>query len=87
MQKYRGLEFMRELVDAMTEVNPAKRPTIEEVVETFDGIRCSLSTVKLRSPITSKDDPTIIIMFRHARQLTRTLLYVMQRKPAIPVPS
>ena len=38
---------MRELVDAMTDENPAKRPTIEEVIEKFDEIRSSLSTVKL----------------------------------------
>jgi hypothetical protein len=78
---------MSELVDAMTDENPAQRPTIEEVVEMFDSIRCSLSTVKLRSTITSKSDPTIFTMFRHARQLTRTFLYVIRRRPAIPVPS
>jgi hypothetical protein len=77
---------MRELVDAMTDENPAKRPTIEEVVEMFNNIRFSLSTVKLRSPITSKNCPTIFAIFRHATQLTRTILYVIQRRPAIPVP-
>ena len=77
---------MRKLVDAMTDENPAKRPTIEEVVEMFDSIRCSLSTVKLRSPITSKNSPTIFTIFRHATQLTRTILYVIQKRPAIPVP-
>ncbi len=76
---------MRELVDAMTDENPAKRPTIEEVVEKFDDIRRSLSTVKLRFTIISKNDPIIFTMFRHARQLTRTLLYVIQRRPAIPL--
>ncbi len=78
---------MRELVDAMTDENPAKRPTIEEVIEKFDDIRYSLSTIKLRSPIISRKDPTTFTMFRHALQLTRTLLYVIQRRPAIPVPS
>ena len=59
---------MGELVDAMADENPARRPTIEEVVKMFESILCSLSTVKLRSPITSKNDPTIFTMFRHARQ-------------------
>ncbi len=77
---------MRELVDAMTDENPAKRPTIEEVIEKLDEIRSSLSTVRLRSPIISKNDPTISTIFRHARQLTRTLLYVIQQIPAVPVP-
>lgn len=78
---------MRELIDAMTDENPAKRPTIEEVIERFDEIHSSLSTVKLRSPIISKKDPTVFTIFRCARQLTRTLLYVIQRVPAVPVPS
>jgi len=78
---------MRELIDAMTDENPAKRPTIEEVIEKFDGIRSSSSTAKLHSPITSKRDPTIFNIFWHAKQLTRTLLYVIQRTPAVPVPS
>jgi len=77
---------MRELIDSMTDENPAERPTIEEVIEKFDKIRSSLSTVKLRSPIISKKDPTIFTLFRHARQLTRTLLYAIQRIPAVPTP-
>ena len=77
---------MRELVDAMTDENPEKRPTIEEIVEMFDSICCSLSTVKLRSPITSKNGPTIFTILRQATQLTRTILYIIQRRPAIPVP-
>jgi hypothetical protein len=82
---YHGFEFMRELVDAMTDENPVMRPTIEEVVEKLDSIRSSLSTVKSRSPITSKNDPIIFTMFRHAMQLTRTVFYVVRRRPAIPV--
>lgn len=78
---------MRELVDAMTDHNPAKRPTIEQVVQKFGDICSSLSTIKLRSPITPKEDPTLFTVFRHARQLTRTFLYVIHRRPAIPMPS
>ena len=77
---------MKELVDAMTDENPEIRPTIEEVIKKFDEIRSSLSIVKLRSPIISKKDPSIFAIFRHARQLTRTFLYVIQRIPAVPVP-
>ena len=76
---------MRELVDAMTDEDPAKRPTIEDVIEKFDEIRSSLSSVKLRSPIISKKEPTLFTIFRHARRLTRTLFYVIQRIPAVPV--
>jgi len=75
---------MRELIDAMTDENPAKRPTIEEIIEKFNEIRGSLSMVKLRSPIISKKEPTIFTIFRHARQLTRTLLYIIQQIPTVP---
>ena len=34
-QLYYGLEFMSGLVDAMTNENPAERPTIEDVILTF----------------------------------------------------
>jgi hypothetical protein len=44
---------MKELVDAMTTVDPRKRPTIEEVVIRFSRIRESLSAFKLRFPITN----------------------------------
>ena len=48
---------MEDLVEAMTDDNPAMRPTIEQVVEMFEHIHASLSAIKLRSPITSKNDP------------------------------
>jgi hypothetical protein len=78
---------MKELVDAMTDANPAKRPTIEEVIEKFDRIRRSLNAVKLRSPVRPKNDPTLFSICRHAMQLSRTLLYVIKGRPAIPVSS
>lgn len=78
---------MKELVNAMTDPNPAKRPTIEEVIEKFDRIRRSLNAVKLRSPIRPKNDPTLFVISRHAMQLSRTLIYVIKRRPAIPAPS
>ncbi|KAF8265698.1 hypothetical protein EI94DRAFT_1702283 [Lactarius quietus] len=49
LQKCNGFEFMQELVDAMTDESPEQRPTIEEVIERFDRIRDSLSSIKLRS--------------------------------------
>ena len=51
-QKFNGFEFMKGLVDAMTAVDPEKRPTIEEVVANFSHICESASTFKLRVPIT-----------------------------------
>jgi hypothetical protein len=78
---------MKELIEAMTDENPAMRPTVEEVVEKFEHIRASLSAIKLRSSITPKKDPILFTVFRHALQLTRTVPYIFHRRPAIPIPS
>jgi hypothetical protein len=51
-QKYNGFEFMKELVDAMTAVDPGKRPTIDEVVTKLSRIRESLSAFQLYFAIT-----------------------------------
>ncbi len=86
LQKYDGFEFMQELVDKMTSDDPARRPTIEEVVDRFARIRASLCTSKLRSAITRKDDPVSVTAPQRAGQLIRTLTYIVQRKAAIPLP-
>ena len=51
-QKFNGFEFMKELVDAMTAVDPRKRPTIEEVIAKFSRICKPSSGIMLRFPIT-----------------------------------
>jgi serine/threonine protein kinase len=85
IRKYKGFEFMKELVEAMTHENPEMRPTIEEVVEKFNQIRRSLSTIKLRSPITLKKHPMLFTVFWYAVQLGRTVPYIIHRRPAIPL--
>ena len=81
---YNGFEFMVSLVNAMTDVNPAERPTIKDAISAFTRIRDSLSEFKLRSLITSKNDPSVFTTYRYARQTVRTLQYIILRKSAIP---
>ena len=83
-QKYYGFDFMQDLIGEMTHVDPAKRPSIEEVVAEFSRIRESLSGFKLRSTIIAKDDPVLNSMFRRARQALRTVRYICSHKAAIP---
>ena len=66
---------MGDLVEAMTDGNPAMRPTIasEQVVEMFEHIHASLSAIKLRSPITSKNDPIPFTLYRYAWKVARTV--------------
>jgi hypothetical protein len=77
---------MEDLVNWMTFDNPAMRPRIEEVLETFAFIRASLSQSKLRSPITSRKVPKIFGVVQQARQSLRTMQYVVSRRSAIPDP-
>jgi hypothetical protein len=76
---------MKELVDAMTDEDPAKRPNIEDVILRFSRIRDSLSGFKLRSLITSKKDPSLITASRHIRQVFRTAQYVVMKKVTVPL--
>ena len=72
------------LVDAMTDENPAERPTIENVISRFSYIRDSLSEFKLRSLIASNKDPSLVTAYRYARQVIRTVEYTILEKAAIP---
>jgi hypothetical protein len=85
-QKYHGFEFMQDLVDEMTRVNPAKRPLIEDVLAKFSHIRKSLSGFKLRSPLISKEKPSLFTIFGRAKQALLTVQYIFLRKAAIPEP-
>ena len=77
---------MKALVDAMTAREPSKRPTIEDVTSKFAHIRESLSVAKLRSPITSSRDSSVITAFRYTSQAIRTAQYIILQRPAIPEP-
>jgi len=86
IKRYNGFGFMKDLVDAMTAIEPSKRPMIEDVISKFAHIRESLSVAKLRSPITSSRDPSVITAFRYTSQAIRTVQYIILQKPAIPEP-
>jgi hypothetical protein len=81
---YNGFEFMVELIEAMTDENPAERPTIETVISRFSYVRDSLSEFKLRSLITAKKDPSLVTAYRFGRQAVRTVEYIILKKAAIP---
>ena len=76
IQKYHGFEFMQDLIDEMTHLDPEKRPSIDDVVAQFSHVRESLSEFKLRSPIISKNKPSLFAVFRHAQQALLTLQYI-----------
>lgn len=86
MKKYRGFQFMEDLIDAMTNEDPAKRPTIEEVIERFSVVLGSLRTTKLRSALTSRKVPRVFSVIRQAGQYLLTIQYTFFRQAAIPNP-
>ncbi|KAJ6476541.1 kinase-like domain-containing protein [Mycena vitilis] len=82
-----GFEFMDELVANMMQNDPAKRPSMDEVVRRFSQIKAGLSSWKLRSRFTSEKtfgvgQSTIY----WARQLYFMALFHGKRVPAIPTP-
>ncbi|KAI0363375.1 hypothetical protein BV20DRAFT_958445 [Pilatotrama ljubarskyi] len=86
VEKSAAFAFMRDLVGDMVQDDPAKRPTIDEVVERFDKLRASLGERKLRSRVVHKKDSSIVGFFRTIRHVYRTTEYILTRKPAIPTP-
>ncbi|KAH9971368.1 hypothetical protein BGW80DRAFT_1322100 [Lactifluus volemus] len=84
--KYRGFEFMEDLVNSMTQRDPASRPLIEEVLERFGSIRQSLRMAKLRSTIISRKAPMVFGVMKRATRSVRTVKYIVSGRPAIPDP-
>ncbi|KAI0048540.1 hypothetical protein FA95DRAFT_1033844 [Auriscalpium vulgare] len=84
IQKRFGFDFIVPLVGDMVLEDPDKRPTIDEVVFRFQGIRTSLSSWKMRSRIVGRGEISVVRAWRACGWSYRTLRYVLTRKPAIP---
>lgn len=81
VQKYQGFDFLRDLVDAMTDADPERRPTIDQVVERLELASASLSEIDRRSTFVLKD-PGLTWTAR----LFHTLSYNLQRRSSMAVP-
>jgi len=55
-KEYRGMHFMKSLVADMVQDDPAKRPTIDQVITRFDVIRKKLWALKLHSRAGHRDE-------------------------------
>ncbi|KAJ7028519.1 hypothetical protein C8F04DRAFT_1118960 [Mycena alexandri] len=81
-RKMYGFEFMRSLATDMVAKDPAKRPTIDKVVERFAAIRSQLGFWKLRSRIVKAGGfPRPSRPFKH---WYLRIGYILRRVPAIP---
>ncbi|TEB23481.1 other/AgaK1 protein kinase [Coprinellus micaceus] len=86
----KGFEFLRPLVDVMTQRNPGKRPTMPETLAKLDAIVAGLSKWKIRSrpiripgggvivPNTSDRIQTVVSHWK------RKVKFVVGRQPPVP---
>ncbi|KAJ7441729.1 hypothetical protein FB451DRAFT_1190916 [Mycena latifolia] len=87
-KKFEGFEFMHELIADMCQEDPAKRPTMDEVVKRFSEIKVGLSMLKLRSRfVQTYERPSAMEAIRSTMHWARQWTYMMRFKPAIPSPS
>jgi len=88
LQKTRGVEFIKPLVDDMVQDDPSKRPTIDQVVERYKTILRELSSRKLRSRLVELSEPKYRrrSTSRDIHHFLRTLVHVLLFKSALPTP-
>lgn len=77
---------MKPLVADMIQVDPAKRPNMDEVVSRFDEIRCGLNRRKLRARPVDIDEDLFDRVARTTSHWTRRIVFVARGIPAIPYP-
>jgi len=86
LRKYIGLEFMDALVGDMVRDDPSERPTIDQVVDRFEGVRKTIKGWKCRSRLVSRKEDVVTRMFKDMRHVFRMTSYVARRLPAVPTP-
>jgi hypothetical protein len=79
-----GFNFMNDLVNDMVQDDPAKRPSMDEVVRRFEDIRQRLSGYKLRSRVARRKDGTLKNIYRSVSHIGQLVRYSLSGLPAIP---
>ena len=73
------------LVEDMVQTDPAKRPTMDEVLKRFNEICSQLGSWKLRSRLVYNDRTGIIGFYHTTVHWVHRIGYVLGRVPAIPI--
>ena len=73
---------MQPLVADMVQDDPAKRPSIDEVVTRFNAMRKKMGIIKLRSHIARREDG--FGPFRYFAHIFTSIKYTLQGIPPIP---
>ncbi|KAF4590879.1 hypothetical protein EYR40_009476 [Pleurotus pulmonarius] len=82
-----GFDFMKPLIADMTQTDPSKRPTMDEVVERFEKIRKDLTPWKLRSRVVEVPESPFSKAFRNLGHWKRRIWFIASRVPPVPTPS
>ncbi|KAJ3872076.1 hypothetical protein F5051DRAFT_172201 [Lentinula edodes] len=80
----RNVEFLQDLIFEMTNDDPSKRPTMNEVASRFEHICRGLSWWKLRSRVSDKRIPFFFHVLYSPIHWVVQLTYIFRRIPAIP---
>ena len=81
---YKGLEFMNGLIADMTNDDPVKRPSIDEVSQRFGKILNSLSRWKLRSRVQKRSEKFFVTPFKAVPHWCRRIKFVLTGVPPLP---
>ncbi|KAJ3490984.1 hypothetical protein NLI96_g1044 [Meripilus lineatus] len=87
LQMTQSLDFMEPLVADMTQNDPSKRPSIDEVVKRFREMQRTMSQLKLRSRIKYHDEGgPVSLAYLNVKHLFRTLAHLLLFRSATPTP-
>ena len=75
---------MQPLIADMTQKDPLKRPTMDEVVQRFDAIRASLTSWKLRSRVIARGENTYRGVTRSTSHWMRQIGLIVRAIPPVP---
>ena len=77
-----GFEFLEGLATDMTNPDPLKRFTMDEVVSRYRETQQGLFSWKLRQRVVRSDEFFLTTIFRSKRHLGRTPVYIVKRIPS-----
>ncbi|KAJ4490917.1 hypothetical protein J3R30DRAFT_3654011 [Lentinula aciculospora] len=80
----RNVEFLDDRISDMTQDNPLKRPTMNQVISRFEGIRKQLSWWKLRSRVSNKSVPLVFHLLYSPVHWITQLTYILRRISPVP---
>ncbi|KAL7277640.1 hypothetical protein ACG7TL_008567 [Trametes sanguinea] len=77
LQKYHGLEFLRDLIDVMKRQQPEQRPPVAELVQMFDKVRKTRNPSSLRWRLAPKSEPAYERLFNDTVAVAKNGLNVL----------